>query len=75
VLAPPAPITEVEFLNPVHLPDYVGDDYTVVDVKARDATGRLLQVEMQPCNETAWKERMLYAWADIFEKQLKEGEA
>jgi hypothetical protein len=25
--------------NPVHIPDFVGDDFTVVDVEATDADG------------------------------------
>ena len=73
VLAPEAPIVDVEFLNPELLPDTIGDAYIVIDVKAKDSTGRLFQVEMQTSNETALKERMLFSWADIFVKQLPSG--
>jgi predicted transposase/invertase (TIGR01784 family) len=60
-------------VNPAHLPDFIGDDHTVVDVKATDATGETFQIEMQSWNHAALKERMLYAWADLYEGQLVAG--
>lgn len=74
VIAPEVPITAVEIQNPVHLPDFVGDDFTAVDVQATDASGRTFQVEMQSRNESALKERALYTWADIYEGQLESGQ-
>jgi predicted transposase/invertase (TIGR01784 family) len=69
-----APIVTVEHRNPVHLPDFVGDDHTSVDVKAIDASGRIFQVEMQTWNHTALRARILYTWADLYEEQLREGD-
>ena len=75
VIAPTAPVVSVQIKNPVHLPDFVGDDFTVVDVLATDALGRVFQVEMQSWNETALKERALYTWADLYEGQLVAGQS
>ena len=74
VLDATPPIVAVALKEAVHLPDFVGDDYTAVDVKATDAAGRIYEIEMQTWNETALKERMLYCWADLYEEQLVKGQ-
>ena len=74
VIAPAVPITSVEIKNPIHLPDYIGDNYTVVDVRATDADGQVFQIEMQSWNETALKERVLFTWADLYEGQITSGQ-
>ena len=61
VLQRDVPLVAVHIENPVHLPDFIGDDHTVVDVKATDAAGETFHVEMQSWNHAALKERMLYA--------------
>ena len=73
VLQRAVPLVAVQIENPVHLPDFVGDDHTVVDVKATDASGETFHVEMQSWNHAALKERMLYGWADLYEGQLVAG--
>ena len=73
VLQRQSPVVQVTIRNPAHLPDFVGDDHTVVDIKATDADGSTFQVEMQSWNHAALKERMLYSWADIYEGQLVQG--
>ena len=75
ILGRAVPIVDVVILNPVHLPDYIGDHFTSIDVKATDAAGNVYQVEMQSWNEAALKARILYTWADLYEKQLKGGDA
>jgi predicted transposase/invertase (TIGR01784 family) len=47
----------------------------VVDVKARDATGQLYQVEVQLLNHRDLPARILYGWADLYSAQIKEGES
>ena len=74
VIAPAVPITRVEIKNPIHLPDFIGDNYTVVDVRATDADGQVFQIEMQSWNETALKERVLFTWADLYEGQITSGQ-
>jgi predicted transposase/invertase (TIGR01784 family) len=74
VLGPEIAIASVELRNPVHLPDFLGDDSRSVDVEARDRDGRTYQIEMQTWNEAALKERMLYTWADLYGTQLGKGQ-
>ncbi len=43
----PAPVSAVEILNPYNEREFLDDKLSIVDVKARDAQGRLYQVEIQ----------------------------
>jgi len=43
----PAPVVEAEILNPYNEREFLDDKLSIVDVKARDAQGRLFQVEIQ----------------------------
>ena len=71
----PRPITAVEIQNPYNEKKFLDDKLTVVDVKARDATGQLYQVEIQLLNHRDLPARILYGWADLYSAQIKEGES
>ena len=47
---------------------------SIVDIKARDQAFRLYQIEIQLRNYRNIPARMAYTWADIYSKQLKEGD-
>ncbi|HMV69074.1 MAG TPA: Rpn family recombination-promoting nuclease/putative transposase [Myxococcota bacterium] len=74
VIQPDTPFVSVRIENPIHLPTFIGDDFTVVDVEAVDASGVRFQIEMQTSNEASLRARMLYTWADIYEGQLVAGD-
>ena len=71
----PRPIVAVEIQNPYNEKEFLDDKLTVVDVKARDATGRMFQVEVQLLNHRDLAARILYGWADLYRGQIKEGES
>ncbi|WP_295584661.1 Rpn family recombination-promoting nuclease/putative transposase, partial [uncultured Lamprocystis sp.] len=71
----PRPITAVEIQNPYNEKEFLDDKLTVVDVKARDATGQMYQVEVQLLNHRDLPARILYGWADLYSAQIKEGES
>jgi len=73
VLNPSVPIVTVQILNPIQLPHFVGDDFSILDVLAQDEDGRIFQVEMQNFNKTAMKPRMVYNWATVYTRQKDEG--
>src|SRR5687767_6050084 len=68
------PVVEVVILNPFSAKDADDDKYFIVDVKARDETGRMFNVEMQVLAPAETPERLLYYWAGIFIEQLSGGE-
>ena len=70
----PAPITEVEILNPYHEREFVSDKLSIVDVKARDQGQRQYQIEIQLLNVAGLPGRIAYGWADLYRSQLKKGD-
>lgn len=74
VLGAEAQIVDVTIENPFSMADLVNDKLNIVDIRAKTADGRILQIEMQTCNEAALKERILFAWAKLFQQQLREGD-
>jgi len=69
------PIVAVEIQNPYNEKEFLDDKLTVVDVKARDATGQMFQVEVQLLNHRDLPARILYGWANLYRSQIKEGES
>ena len=70
-----APIIEVEILNPYNEREFLDDKLSIVDVKARDSTGRLYQIEIQLLNIPDLPARILYGWTDLYSAQLQDGES
>ncbi|MBK1653649.1 hypothetical protein CKO29_02880 [Allochromatium vinosum] len=70
----PAPITEVEILNPYNDKEFLDDKLSIVDVKARDQRGCLHQIEIQLLANRDLPARILYTWADLYSAQLHSGE-
>ena len=69
-----APLVEVEILNPYNEREFLDDKLSIVDVKARDAGGRLYQIEIQLLNVADLPARILYGWADLYSAQLQDGD-
>ena len=70
----PAPIRQVDILNPYNEREFLDDKLSVVDVKARDERGRLYQVEIQLLGHPDLPARILYTWADLYSAQLRSGQ-
>jgi predicted transposase/invertase (TIGR01784 family) len=70
----PAPIRQVEILNPYNEREFLDDKLSIVDVKARDDPGRLYQIEIQLLSHPDLPARMLYTWADLYSAQLHSGQ-
>ena len=68
------PIIEVEILNPYNEREFLDDKLSIVDVKARDQSGRLYQIEIQLLNVPDLPARILYGWADLYSAQLQDGD-
>ncbi|MBK1718041.1 Rpn family recombination-promoting nuclease/putative transposase [Thiocystis violacea] len=70
----PAPLVRVDIIDPNNERESIDDKLSVVDVKARDAQGRLYQIEIQLLNHPDLPARILYGWADLYSSQLQRGE-
>jgi predicted transposase/invertase (TIGR01784 family) len=67
-------ITEIELLNPYNLQERADDKLSILDIKARDQTGRYFTIEMQMLVEEGYPKRLLFYWAKVYQQQLHEGE-
>ena len=75
VLQPPPQhqITSLEILNPFNDKEALDDKLSILDIKARDQSGRQFNVEMQLLAYGAFRQRALYYWARLHQGQLQEG--
>src|SRR5438552_1365541 len=67
-------IREIELLNPFNPKEAFDDKLSILDIKARDQSGRLFNVEMQMLAYPYYEKRILYYWARLHQQQLHEGE-
>jgi predicted transposase/invertase (TIGR01784 family) len=68
------PIVEVEILTPFNPKEFAEDKLSIVDLKARCASGRQFNVEMQNRVDLSLRPRLAYYTALLFSSQLQEGE-
>jgi len=68
-------ISDVAILNPFNLQSFSKDKLSILDVKARDETDRLYNIEIQSTSDEGFKHRILYYWAKLYSYQLKPGES
>src|SRR5207237_6994874 len=72
---PPAErVAALEILNPFNDKEALDDKLSVVDIKARDQSGRQFNVEMQLLPYGDFRQRVLYYWARLYQQQLHESE-
>lgn len=73
MLRPLVPIVSVEILNPLVGKDRSEDKIIVLDILARDACGRLFNIEMQTRIPLSLPNRLLYYNCKNYLRQLTEG--
>jgi predicted transposase/invertase (TIGR01784 family) len=66
-------ISSLDLLNPFNDKETPDDKTSVLDIKARDESGRQFNVEMQMLAYGAFRQRALYYWARLHQSQLRKG--
>ena len=76
VLKPPPErrVDSVVILNPITEPVVLDEKLSILDIKARDQSGRQFNVEMQMAAHPGLRGRFLYYWAKLYGSQLQSGE-
>jgi predicted transposase/invertase (TIGR01784 family) len=76
VLRPPPQqqLAELEIINPFNDKETLDDKLSILDIKARDRSGRQFNIEMQMLADLYFPKRVLYYWAKFHQQQLHEGE-
>src|ERR1700757_3088534 len=64
----------LKMLNPFNPKEALDDKLSILDIKARDQSGRQFNVEMQILSSRYYEKRILYYWAKLHQQQLHEGE-
>ena len=73
----PAPghhISDIELLNPFNPKEALDDKLSILDIKARDQSGRQFNIEMQMLAFRYYEKRILYYCARLHQQQLHEGQ-
>ncbi len=66
-------IREIELLNPFNPKEALDDKLSILDIKARDQSGRQFNVEMQMVATGTYNKRILYYGCKLHQQQLHEG--
>ena len=67
-------IRDIEIQNPFNPKEALDDKLSILDIKARDESGRQFNVEMQVVSSPAYEKRILYYWARLHVQQLRQGQ-
>ena len=74
ILELPQPITAVAIQNPFSYQEFENAKTVVLDVKAKDSSGRIFNVEMQVAIHPGLLQRMMYYASQMNTDQLSEGD-
>ena len=72
--APGRRIQDIELLNPFNPKETSDDKLSILDIKARDQSGRLFNIEMQLLASPCYEQRIIYYGTRLYQQQLREGE-
>src|SRR5438094_5225868 len=72
--APAQRIQSLELLNPFNPKETLDDKLSILDIKARDQSGRQFNIEMQMLAYRYYEKRILYYGCKLHQQQLHEGE-
>ena len=68
-------LTNLEYVNPINLKEYINDKITIMDLKATDADGRRYSIEMQVRGYEDFLNRIIYYNDRLYTEQLSKAEA
>ncbi len=70
-----SPIVDVTIQNAFNYKDFQADKLSILDVKARDAAGRVFDVEVQLQVRAGMEKRIVFYGCELYADQLREGVA
>jgi predicted transposase/invertase (TIGR01784 family) len=73
-LAPGHRIQDLELLDPFNPKETSDDKLSILDIKARDQSGRQFNIEMQLLASPCYEERIVYYGTRLHQQQLQEGQ-
>ncbi len=67
-------VLDVEIKNPFNPAKIIESKFSVLDIKAKDTKGRMINIEVQVSSDPYFASRSLYYWAKIYSDQLESGD-
>ena len=67
------PVKDLTIKNPITMRNVFDEKEPILDVKATDETGRILDVEIQSQDQGDFVHRSLYYWSRLYSEQMKKG--
>ena len=67
------PLISMSIENPINMRTVFYEKESILDVKAKDETGRIYDIEIQSIGNSEFIQTSLYYWAKIYSSQLEEG--
>ena len=64
-------VSDVTLLNPYNSKSFKKDKLSILDIKAKGASGKRFNIEIQISDEADYDKRALYYWAKLYTEQLK----
>jgi predicted transposase/invertase (TIGR01784 family) len=74
ILALESPIVDVTIENPFNYQDFLEDKLSILDVKAKDATGSIFNIEMQLTVTAGLVKRVVFYGCELYAGQLSKGD-
>jgi predicted transposase/invertase (TIGR01784 family) len=68
------PIVELTIVNPFNLKDTPTDKMSILDIKAKDESGRQINLEMQMLGHQSLRSRIVFYLTELHSTQLREGD-
>ena len=63
-------VVSLDVINPFNIKERVIGKETILDIKAKDSRGRIINIEVQISDERSFANRSLYYWAQNYQRQL-----
>ncbi|MBN1649428.1 MAG: Rpn family recombination-promoting nuclease/putative transposase, partial [Spirochaetales bacterium] len=67
-------ITSATIENPFNIKEFEDGKESVIDIRAKDVTGKVFNIEMQSQSDPLFGYRSLYYWAKLYSNQMKTGQ-
>jgi predicted transposase/invertase (TIGR01784 family) len=71
---PAEDLAEITIIDPAIAPDRPGGKLGILDVRARTATGKMIDIEIQLCDHAALRERIMFYLARMVSDQIGSGD-
>lgn len=67
-------ITSVRIENPFSIKEFINDKESIIDIRAKDQSGKTYNIEMQTQSDPNFSSRSLFYWSRLYSRQINHGD-